>query len=653
MIRHCALGLALAGASWAATAAPAPPAASPPTDLAPIQSGLDYHSFANVEQFRVTRLELDLRVDSDAKVLRGVVGLQVKRLDPGATELILDTRDLSVAEVTEKAQDVLGATSKTETTWVSRPFHFQRKDPILGQALVIDLPPSKRPNEFIRIEYETSPTAPALQWLTAKQTAGKHKPFLFTQSEPIGTRSWIPLQDTPQVRVTYKALIHTSPDVLAVMSAKNDPKVKRNGEYSFVMPEAIPSYLIALAVGDLTFQETGPRTGVYAEKSVVKAAAKEFADTESMIQAGEKLFGPYRWDRYDILVLPPSFPMGGMENPRLSFITPTVIAGDKSLVSVIAHELAHSWSGNLVTNATWRDLWLNEGFTDYLQSRIMNAVYGERREAMERVLGLRALRDELAKLKPADQVLAIDLRDRDPDEVFSEVPYEKGRLFVTYLDAKFGREHFDAFLRGYFDHFAFKSITTEQFLKYLQENLLERYPGIVMWDEVTAWVTGPGIPSDAVLPTSDAFAPVDEARTSWLGGKVAAKKLDTHDWAAQQWLYFLDNMPATLTAGQMADLDQAFGFSRSANAEIGHSWFVLVVRNQYQPSYVRLEEYLKTIGRRRLIAPLYEELMKTPAGATQAKRVFALARPGYHPRTAAAVDVIVNPPSEASETPDE
>ncbi len=639
------------------------PASVPPiatSDLAPIQSGLDYHSFANVEQFRVTRLELDLRVDSDHKILRGVVGLQIKRLDPGATELVLDTRDLSVTGVAQKAQDVLGALSKAETTWVSRPYHFERKDKILGEALVIELPPSKKPTEFIRIEYETSPTASALQWLTPEQTAGKRKPFLFTQSEAIGARSWIPLQDTPQVRMTYKAVIHTSPDVLAVMSAKADSgelgrQVLHNGEYSFVMPEAIPSYLIALAVGDLAFKETGPRTGVYAEKSVLQAAAKEFADTESMIQTGEKLFGPYRWDRYDILVLPPSFPMGGMENPRLSFITPTVIAGDKSLVSVIAHELAHSWSGNLVTNATWRDLWLNEGFTVYLQSRIMIAVYGERRERMEGVLGLRSLREEMARLAPGDQVLAIDLRDRDPDEVFSLVPYEKGRLFLTFLDAKFGRERFDEFLRGYFDHFAFKSISTEQFLKYLKDNLLDRVPGIVTYAEVMAWVSGPGIPPDAVLPTTDAFAVVDEARASWISGKIPAKKLDTHDWIAQQWLYFLDNMPAPgspalLTAAQMADLDRAFGFTRTVNAEIGHSWFLLVIRNHYQPSYVRLEEYLKTIGRRKLIKPLYEELMKTPAGAAQAKRVYALARPGYHPQTVAAIDAIVN---EASESPDE
>jgi leukotriene-A4 hydrolase len=648
MIRHCALGVMLAGSAHAATTA----------DLEPIQSGLDYHSFANIEQFRVTRLELDLRVDSGARVLRGVVGLSVKRLDPGATQLILDTRELTVTEVTEKAQGVLGAMSKTETTWVGRPFHFERKDPVLGQALVIELPPSNKPTEFIRIEYETSPTAPGLQWVAAGETAGRRQPFLFTQSEPIGTRSWIPLQDTPQVRVTYTATIHTSSDVLAVMSAKNElhttgRPAKRNGEYAFVMPDAVPSYLIALAVGDLAFKATGPRTGVYADKSVIKAAADEFADAESMIETAEKLLGPYRWDRFDILVMPSSFPAGGMENPRLSFVTPTVIAGDKSLVSVIAHELGSSWSGDLVTNATWRDLWLNEGFSSYLESRIMNIVYGEGREMMDRVLGLKALREDLATRSPKDQWLALDLRDRDPEEAFSSVPYEKGRLFLTYLDVKYGRERFDAFLRGYFDHFSSKSVTSEQFVHYLQENLLDRFPGIVTRDQVTAWAFGPGIPPDAVLPSSDAFGGVDAARAAWTGGKIAAKKLESRAWVAQQWMYFLDGMPAELSTAQVAELDQTFGFARSANAEVVQRWLLLAIRHQYQPGFVRLEEYLKTIGRRKLIAPLYREMMKTPAGATQARRVYALARPRYHSSAAAAIDAIVNPPSDSSETPDE
>ncbi|HWY94243.1 MAG TPA: M1 family metallopeptidase [Steroidobacteraceae bacterium] len=610
-------------------------------DLSPIEPGLDYHSFANADQFRTTHIALDLRIDLEGKVISGVVQLELKRLDPRATQLVLDTKDLMINDVTQKSADVLGATAKNQTIWVSRPFRLEKPDPILGSALVIDLPPSRSPVESIRIDYETLPKAAALQWLTPKQTAGRRKAFLYTQSEPIGARTWIPLQDTPQVRATYEALIHTDSDVVAVMSAENHPTHKRNGDYSFVMPQAIPSYLIALAVGDLKFQETGPRTGVYAEKPVVKAAAKEFADTESMIAASEKLFGPYRWTRYDILVLPPSFPVGGMENPRLTFITPTVIAGDKSLVSVIAHELAHSWSGNLVTNATWRDLWLNEAFTVYLESRITAVVYGEQRASMERVLGLQSLRKDLARLAPKDQVLAIDLRDRDPDLVFSDVPYQKGRLFLSYLEAKFGRDRFDAFLRGYFDHFAFKSITTEQFNQYLTENLLDRFPGIVTHGEVLAWEHEPGLPAGAVLPVSNAFSQVDDARSAWLDGKLQPKTFGL-DWVTQQWLYFLDNMPAPLRAEQLASLDQAYGLTRSQNAEIEHSWLMLVIRNDYQPSYARLEQYLTTVGRRKLIAPLYVDLMKTPSGSAFAQRVYAKARPGYHPETVAAIDAIVN-----------
>jgi leukotriene-A4 hydrolase len=616
-------------------------------DSGPIDPGFDYHSYANVDEFRTTHLDLDLRVDFKFKTIAGTVTLQFKRLDPRSTQLILDTKDIMILDVKQKATDVLGATDKNQAPWVSRPFHLEKPDPILGSALVIDLPPSKKSTESITINYETTDKSAALQWLTEKQTS-RHKPFLYTESEPISARSWIPLQDTPQIRAPYKAKIHTDDNLRAVMSAESDPKAKRTGDYTFVMPQAVPSYLIALAVGDLEFQETGPRTGVYAEKPMIKAAAKEFADTESMIQANEKMFGPYRWSRYDILVMPPSFPEGGMENPRLSFITPTVIVGDKSLVSVIAHELAHSWAGNLVGNATWRDFWLNEGFTDYMTSRIMTAVYGEQRAAMEEVLGLKTLRDELAKFKPADQVLAIDLRDRDPGEGLSSVPYEKGRLFLKYLDAKFGRERFDAFLRGYFEHFAFKSVNSEQFIAYLQENLLDRFPGIVTRAQVNTWILSPGLPADAVLPVTNLFQPVDAARDTWLAGKLAVKKIGT-DWVAQQWLYFLDGMPPTLTAAQLAELDKAFGLSKSPNAEIGHSWFKLVIINNYQPGFPSLEEYLKTIGRRKLIEPLYESLMKTPAGTEVAKRVFAKARPGYHPETVKAIEAIVAPKEESSE----
>ncbi|HXC21497.1 MAG TPA: leukotriene A4 hydrolase C-terminal domain-containing protein, partial [Steroidobacteraceae bacterium] len=559
-------------------------------DNGPIDPGFDYHSYANVDQFRATHLELEMRVDFEAKTITGVAGFEFKRLDPRATQLVLDTKGLMINDVRQKASNVLGATAKNQTIWVSRPFHLEKPDPILGSALVIELPPSRQGTEVIRVDYETTPASSALQWLTSKQSPW-HKDFLYTVSEPIAARTWIPLQDTPQVRATYKAHVYTDSHMRAFMSAENDPKAKRTGEYFFVMTQAVPSYSIALAVGDLEFKETGPRSGVYADKSLIKPAAKEFADAESMIQAGEKVFGPYRGTRFDILVMPPSFPVGGAPNPRLAFISPTVIAGDKSLVAAIAHQLAHSWSGSLVGNATWRDLWLNEGFSDYLQGRIMTALYGESRSSMEAALGLQSLRAGVAKLNSADQVLAIDLRDRDPGEGFTEIPYEKGRLFLNYLDAKFGRERFDQFLHDYFDHFATKSVASEQFLAYLQENLLDRYPGIVSLQQANAWVFSPGIPADAVLPTNAIFQPVEDARAAWLAGKLQLKKFGL-EWAAPQWRYFLDGLPATLSAVQLADLDKAYSFSKSPNDEIEQSWFKLAIAHDYQPGFAPLEEYL-------------------------------------------------------------
>lgn len=616
-------------------------------DNGPIDPGYDYHSYANVDQFRATHLELEMRIDMEAKTITGVAGIELKRLDSHATQIVLDTKGLSINDVRQKASNVLGATAKSETIWVSRPFHLEKPDPILGSALVIEVPPSKQGTEIIRVDYETTPASAALQWLSAKQTPW-HKDFLYTESEPIGARTWIPLQDTPQVRTTYKAHIYTDSHLRAVMSAENDPKAKRNGEYFFVMTQAIPSYRIALAVGDLEFKETGPRTGVYADKSLIKQAAKEFADTESMIQAGEKLTGPYRWSRFDILLMPPSYPVGGAPNPRLAFISPSVIAGDKSLVAVVAHEVAHSWSGNLVGNASWRDLWLNEGFGDYLQGRIMTALFGDSRSSMDAVLGLQSLRADVAKLNPADQVLAIDLRDRNPDAGYTEIPYEKGRLFLNYLDAKFGRERFDQFLRDYFDHFAFKNVSSEQFLAYLQESLLDRYPGIVSRQQANAWVLSPGIPADAVLPTTAMFQPVEEARAAWLAGKLQLKKFGL-DWLAPQWRYFLDGMPASVSAVQLADLDKAYGFAKSANDEIEQSWFKLAIAHDYRSSFAALEDYLKSIGRRKLVVPLYEALMKTPTGPEMARRVFAKARAGYHPETIAAVEAIVATPGESGE----
>ncbi len=412
--------------------------------LAPVN---DPHSYGNPQEIRVAHIALDLSVDFTKKELSGTAVLTVKHERAGTTKLVLDTHGLVIEKVSAGGGNRLQAAS----------FKLGAEDKILGAPLEIELPEDAT---TVQIAYRTQPSAGGLQWLEPSMTAGKQQPYLFSQSESIYGRTWIPMQDSPSVRVTYTAVIHTPKQLRAVMSADQDLSNRRTGTYFFKMDKPIPTYLIALAVGDISFHPLGKRAGVWSEPSMLPKAAWELADTEKMIQAAERLYGPYRWGRYDILVLPPSFPYGGMENPRLTFATPTILAGDRSLVSLVAHELAHSWSGNLVTNATWGDVWLNEGFTTYVERRIVEAVYGRANEEMQAALGRQGLDGLMKNLPPDQTVLRPDLKGQDPDDSLSEIPYEKGSIFLRLLEESFGRKRFDAFLRAYMDHFAFHSITT-------------------------------------------------------------------------------------------------------------------------------------------------------------------------------------------------
>ncbi len=600
--------------------------------------GPDPHSYANFDAVRVRHLELALDVDFRQRRLIGRVDLQIERLRADATELILDTSGLAIERVERRGRALR--------------FTLADGDALLGRALRIELPKAQRgagaasgaAPETVRILYRTSPDARGLQWLEPRQTADRQQPFLFSQSQSIYARTWIPLQDSPAVRATYRAQLRVPAGLRAVMSADNTQPATEGGRlWHFEMPQPIPSYLMAIAVGRIDAREIGPRTTVFAEPSVLQAAAREFAETPAMIDACEAMYGPYRWGRYDLLILPPSFPYGGMENPRLSFITPTVLAGDRSLVSLIAHELAHSWSGNLVTNASWRDFWMNEGFTTYLERDIVEKLYGAKRREMESVLGLQSLRDDLQRVPARFQVLAPEMRGADPEDNTTQIPYEKGRLFLDWLASQFGRETVQDFLRGWFDAHAFQSVTTEQFRAWLSSNLLARKPGAVTEAQVAEWLFQPGLPSYAVLPRTAIFERVDAQRAEWLAGRVAAAALLANDWSVQERLHFLDGFAAPPSLAPMAELDAVFGLTATRNAEIAHSWLLLAIRADYAPSWPRLEEYLQTIGRRKLVRPLYAELMKTAQGRERAQRIYALARPGYHPILVASLDPIVRP----------
>ncbi|MFN7519133.1 MAG: M1 family metallopeptidase [Lysobacteraceae bacterium] len=594
----------------------------------------DEHSYADPVAVRITATALDLRVDFGSRTRRGDATHTLAWATPaapGPAELVLDTRDLAIERVQAR---------EAEGRWQRVPFSLAPADPILGSKLTITLP--KRLPE-IRIRYRTSPEASGLQWMTPAMTAGGRQPLLFSQSQSIHARSWVPLQDTPGVRFTYTARLRTAPGVMALMSADNDPAAKADGDYRFTMPQPIPSYLLAIAVGDFRFKAISERAGVWAEAPVLDRAAAEFADTGKMIEVAESLYGPYRWGRYDLLILPASFPFGGMENPRLSFITPTVITGDQSLVSLIAHELAHSWSGNLVTNASWKDMWLNEGFTTYVENRIVEALYGREQAEMENVIAQAGLRGVLRDLPPERQVLALPPSPgRDPDEALSDVAYIKGQWFLQFLEQRYGREAFDAFLRKWFDAHAFQSVTSDDFLVFLRRELLARQPGKASEAEIAAWIAGPGIPETAIPATSTRLAAVDAAREAWLKRRSTATDLDARGWITQQWVHFLEGLPADIDAERLVELDAAFRFTGTPNGEIAQRWYPITVRAGYFEARPALAQFLRKVGRRKLILPSYVALAETPDGLAFARQVLQQASAGYHPITRASVQAVLD-----------
>ncbi|TAN06756.1 MAG: M1 family peptidase [Rhodanobacteraceae bacterium] len=586
----------------------------------------DPHSYAQPQDVVISHIDLKLAVDFPHKQLGGTATLTLDWKNPDAHDLVLDTENLAIASI--EAVDTKGH---------AHALHYALAEPVkaMGRKLTIDAP--EHPRE-IRIAYKTSPDASGLQWLAAAQTADKHLPFLFSQSEATHARSWIPLQDSPAIRFTYTAHVTAPNDVRVVMSAPNVPKHPLDGSFDFEQTHPIPSYLMAIAAGDLAVRETGPRSAVYAEPSVLAKAAHEFEDTEQMIATTEKLYGPYRWGRYDILVLPPSFPYGGMENPNMTFATPTVLVGDKSLVSLVAHELAHSWSGNLVTNASWRDTWLNEGFTTYVQGRITEALYGQSQATEETLLAVRNLEKTIGKMPENAQRLAPQPRTVDADDELSDVAYDKGSWFLRTLEAKFGRKDFDAWLEGYFNHFQWHSITTEQMLAYLKPSLIDKYPGRMSWEEVQAWVYGTGIPKDAPIPDSPRFDAIDRERNEFLAGTLAAGKLDAKGWNTQEWMYFLDRLPDTPPLAKMQELDAAWHLTGTPNAEIGMRWYVHAIAAGDKAAWPAAAEHATRIGRLYLTMPIYKAFVATPEGFAYAEQVYAKAKDGYHPLTRMAVE---------------
>jgi len=602
----------------------AAPAFARPDAPSPILTTPEAHdalSYAKPQIARVTHVDLDLTADFTTHIMRGTATLDILAR-PDAKEIVLDDNHLVIAKITDAAGHPLKYT-------------VGAYDDYKGAPLTVQIGAARR----IVVTYRSSPDASALGWLPPALTAGKKEPYLYSQGESINNRSWIPTQDSPGIRQSWAAKITVPADLMAVMSAerltpKGQPAAKGWHSYRFRMDHNVPPYLIALAVGDLAFRPLGPRTGVYTEPSMLDRAARELSDTERMVDTAERLYGPYRWGRYDILVLPPSFPFGGMENPTLTFATPTIITGDKSNVDVIAHELAHSWSGNLVTNATWSDSWLNEGFTTYFENRIDEAVYGQSRGATLADLSWDNLQRDL---KDAPSPDATRLHG-EPEGVYGELDYNKGSTFLRTIEVAVGRPRWDAYLTSYFNRHAFQPQTTAGFLADIRANLIKGDKALEDKLNLDQWVYQPGLPNNAIHVRSATLTKIDETLERVNAGLPIAS-VDASHWSTQEWLRFLNGLPRKQTPERLAELDKGLGLSASPNPYIRSAWLVLAAQNRYDPAVASMEEFLPRIGRGLLIFPVYRALKaEGDWGTPIAKRIYATARANYHPTVVATLD---------------
>jgi len=622
MLRRTLLATALAIPALAACATNRTTTTDP---LGPLPRDTSTHAQPDIA--RVRHVSLDLTADFERKVMRGKCTLSIVARDD-AQEIVLDSLNLVIHSVRA------GGREATYTVGDSRPD--------LGAPLTVQLNGARE----IEIEYESGPEAASLQWLTPAQTAS-NKQFLFSQGQSILNRSWIPTQDSPGIRQTYDARIVVPEGLKAVMSAEmltpnGQPAGAGQRAFRFRMPQPIPPYLIAIGVGDLVHRDVGPRTGVYAEPSVIDRGVHECADMERMMDVAEALYGPYRWGRYDVLILPPSFPYGGMENPRLTFLTPTFLAGDRSLVSLVAHELAHSWSGNLVTNAVWADSWLNEGFTTYIEGRISEALFGEENARMAEALSWADIQTALTTVSAAGQRLhwtgEVSANDNS-----SAITYDKGALFLRTVERIIGRNRIDTYLRSYFDRYAFQPMTTQQFLADFRQHVVRGDAALEAQLMLDQWAYEPGIPSNAQAPVASGFDDIPGYVEAFVAGGPPAAAPWEH-WNTMQRQRYLQTLPRELPAERLRELQAAFALDTIGNMEVRFDWLMLAARNSYDPSSAAIERFLTEQGRGKFIRPLYRGLMDRGAwGQALARRIYARGRVGYHPIVQAAVDRIVTP----------
>lgn len=572
-------------------------------------------TLSNYRQFQVIDTKLDLEVFFDSKAVGGSVTYNLQRLDVSADTIILDTSHLAIEKVLIND--------------VTVDFAIHDVQPPYGSPLLFPAPQTD--SLTAKIQFKTTEKTTALQFID-----GNTAPYLFSQCQAIHARSLFPCFDTPGVKSPYKMTVKSPYPCL--MSGRPVPSNAAN-VYEFNQPIPIPSYLVALASGDIHSLPIGPRSAIYSELPGLQACQWEFErDMENFIKIAENLIFPYEWERYDALVLPLSFPYGGMENPNITFATPTLISGDRSQVRVMAHELAHSWSGNLVTNCSWEHFWLNEGWTVYLERRILAglatqeavkagksveeaATYGEQVRHFSAIIGWSALEATVELMKPEFTSLVWDLKGKDPDDSFSRIPYEKGFNFLYFLETKFGIEAFNGFIKHYFTKYRYKSLDSYQFLDTIKEYFEPLGKSDVIESiDWNLWYFTPGLPPAPGFDTTlaDACYSLANEWVSYISGKSTEVPVTSiNEFEPDQHSLFLETLSNKL---KNVDREQARKgiakfietypyYASNQNGEILSNWNDLIITHgglsQDNEHVIRYAQWLGTVGRMKFVRPGY------------------------------------------------
>ena len=581
----------------------------------------DPHSFSNTEQGKIDHIDFHMEIQFENHTIQAQAIYSFN--SPIKDSLFLDMRDLDIKRVHSGGREI--------------EWEIDQHDTLKGKRLHLrDLSGATA----CTIEYSTNPSASALQWLKPSQTAGGQHPFLYSQSQPIHARSIFPCQDTPSVRFTFSAEVEVPNPLSVVMGASpvGSRIEETTSHFRFDMPQPIPSYLFAIAAGNINFNSIGPRSGIYAEPEFLDSASWEFAKTEDMLEVAEGLFGQYEWDRYDILILPPSFPYGGMENPRLTFLNPMFIVGDRSETIIVTHELAHAWTGNLVTNATWEDFWLNEGWTTYAQSRITEELEGREYSQFRAALSRDFMFEDmnLFGLESIQTRLNFRMEGVDPDEALSSIPYHKGSAFLTLLEETFGRERFDAFIKKYIANFKFKSLSTKGFIDFLTQE----FPKIEEQVNIHEWLFEPGFPSNAPVLQSNIYRNIVTFVEGFNKGEMPTER-DVAGWKPAEIVLFLRLIPEKISIENCRYLEALFDFKGEQNPTPLSFFYIIALHSGYEDAWPGIQKLVRRIGRGLLVNRIYRAIVKSDWARDRAHELLESSRSRYHPLTIAGIENIL------------